>query len=473
MLSAQQLQSIDKYLKSWSPTGDLKKEAKTYTLYVNTTSPSASRAQRQKILKDLSVDLNKASTLKGVKVVYETDTSGKITLGDKDILIYAKDKAKSLKPSFLPKDVKPSIVNVWLEPADMVKNVVGYLKTIDITPEERRAITELVELTASDTRTNYSLPKFNTKLVPSEFYEILSSIKLAILLRANDKKIKTVMGIEPRKDLRQVKLKIFIPKSATTPLVDYYVSLSTKPDEENSYKISVKSKVSSAKANTVKFADMFDKSKDVDTWYKELPSAKDRVAQVGPKAIASAIMDSYARNDRKTAVRASMASVINLIKVDRKHIEGVLNAKFGVRSISTFADVLTKIDSKLLNLNNKDSLGTILTKKEYDFIWTFIKNNLMGVKDLTDNIIPLAYICDKILIESSKKQANLYNFYQMFHDEVLKRRHVAYAVSDFKAGTLSYNFYSMENWEQEYHAWIALRGQNSTKEINGVIGLDV
>jgi hypothetical protein len=54
-------------------------------------------------------------------------------------------------------------------------------------------------------------------------------------------------------------------------LIDYYINISTldKKDEESSLKISVKSKVKSPKANTVKFKDMFDKQQDVNNWYKD------------------------------------------------------------------------------------------------------------------------------------------------------------------------------------------------------------
>ena len=469
-LTAQDITTIDKFMVKNHGKENITKVAKTYTIMVNTTSPSQSRKQRQQILEQL------AKFMKGIipnlAIKYEADTSGKITLGSKEIFIYAKDKAKSTKPAFLPKDINPSIVNTWLEPAGMVSNVLAYLKTVDISAKERDIIADLLQMTAADTKTSYRLPDFPTKLVPSEFFEILSAVKLAVLLKANDAKIRTVLGIPKKMDLKNVKLKIYIPKSATTPLIDYFISISNDAKEENALKISVKSKVSSPKANTVKFDSLFDRVSDVDRWYKELPSAKERMAQVGPKVIASSIMEAYGKNDRKTGIRASMLSIINLIDQDRQHIESVLNSKFNVRTVSTLKNVLQKINDKLSTATPQTDLSTLLTdKRDLKYITDFLNNNL---KDVPIKVVPLAYLCDKILVESSRKDSGAkYNFYQMFYDEVLRRRHVAYAVSDFKNSTLTYNFYSDVNWAQEYHDWVGLRHQSSTKEVSAVIGLDV
>jgi hypothetical protein len=104
----------------------------------------------------------------------------------------------------------------------------------------------------------------------------------------------------------------------------------------------------------------------------------------------------------------------------------------------------------------------------------FIQANISDSGNASINLITFCYICDKVLVESSREtSASKYNFYQMFYDEVLKRQHVAYAVSSFKNGILSYNFYTQVNWAQEYHNWIALRNQSSTNVFNAPIGLDV
>jgi hypothetical protein len=107
-------------------------------------------------------------------------------------------------------------------------------------------------------------------------------------------------------------------------------------------------------------------------------------------------------------------------------------------------------------------------------ITDFIQGNIKTGTDYKISLIPFCYICDKILVESSRENStSKYNFYQMFYDEVLKRQHVAYAVSSFKNGILSYNFYTQVNWAQEYHNWIALRTLASTQSFNAPIGLDV
>ena len=119
----------------------------------------------------------------------------------------------------------------------------------------------------------------------------------------------------------------------------------------------------------------------------------------------------------------------------------------------------------------KDLKTTAAQQKE---ITEFIKTNIRAGTEYEFSLIPFCYICDKILVESSRESSSSkYNFYQMFYDEVLKRQHVAYAVSSFKAGVLTYSFYTQVNWAQEYHDWIALRTLASTQSFNAPIGLDV
>ena len=66
-----------------------------------------------------------------------------------------------------------------------------------------------------------------------------------------------------------------------------------------------------------------------------------------------------------------------------------------------------------------------------------------------------------------------YNYYQMFFDEVLTKKKIAYAVSSLKGKQLHYNFYSMVNFTQEYASWLELRSKNSPNQPNDVIGIDV
>jgi len=93
------------------------------------------------------------------------------------------------------------------------------------------------------------------------------------------------------------------------------------------------------------------------------------------------------------------------------------------------------------------------------------------VKNIVFNI---AYLCEKILVSASKQTSiTKHNYYQMFYDQVLTQKSIAYAVSSVIGKTLNYNFYSLVNFEQEYASWLALRSKNSPNAPSDVIGIDV
>jgi hypothetical protein len=403
--------------------------------------------------------------------------SGEVSINRGEYYIKAKDAVKAGKPAFKPSDIVPSIVNTWLEPSTMVANVKKYVQNADLSTVERDSIIQLLEITAKGTSTQYPLPKFPRDLVPSEFFEVLSAVKLSILLKGNDAKTKKILGIPARTDMSQVKAKIFIPKQSNFPLVDYFISISPtgKESETSALKISVKSKVSSAKTNTVKFKDMYYKVSDVTKWYNDLTATVKR-QQKGQKIIGESVMQAYVLGQGRVGPRAPVLSLIKLIEGDRTKIEPILQ-KFHVRDVNKFKALLLYVNEAMTRTRMPDPVfGTDIktTAPQRKEITDFIQANIKAGTDYKISLIPFCYICDKILVESSRESStSKYNFYQMFYDEVLKRQHVAYAVSSFKNGILSYNFYTQVNWAQEYHNWIALRTLASTQSFNAPIGLDV
>ena len=471
-LSAQQIKTLQNTL-----TKGFKTQAtvvfdnkKTFTLQV----PSADQQLRKTLLKTVQQTLAAAP----FNATYNPPAgkSGEVSINRGEFYVKAKEASKAGKPAFKPSDIVPSIVNTWLEPEKMVANVKTYIQNVDLGTDERNSIIQLLDITAKGTAVQYSLPKFPRDLVPSEFFEVLSAIKLSILLRGNDAKIKKVLGIPPRTDMSQVKAKIYIPKQSNFPLVDYFISISPtgKEAESTAMKISVKSKVSSAKTNTVKFKDMYDKVSDVTKWYNELTAAEKR-NQKGQKIIGESVLQAYNIGQGRIGPRAPVLSLIKLIEGDRTKIEPVLQ-KFKIKNINQFKELLVYVNEAMTVTRQPnpvfgtDVKSTALQKKQLTEI---IQNNITD-KSTPTSLIAFCYICDKILVESSRENSSSkYNFYQMFYDEVLKRQHVAYAVSSFKNGILSYNFYTQVNWAQEYHNWIALRNQSSTNVFNAPIGLDV
>lgn len=472
-LSAQQIKDLHGLLnnKTISSQANVVFDSKkTFTLQVK----SADQNFRKTLLKTVQSLLAAAP----YNATYNPPAgkSGEVSINRGEFYIKAKEATKANKPMFKPSDIKPSIVNTWLEPAQMIQNVAKYVQAADLSTTERDSILQVLDLTGQGVTTQYSIPNFPRDLVPSEFFEVLSAIKLSVLLKNNDSKTKTILGIPAQTNMSQVKTKIYIPKQSNFPLVDYFVSISPsgKESEASAIKISVKSKVSSAKANTVKFKDMYDKVADVTKWYDDLTAAQKR-DQKGQKIIGESVVQSYVTGQGRVGPRAPVLSLINLINGDRNRISEVLNKKFQVKDVVKFKTLLEFVNNAMSATRTPNpQFGTDIrtTFEQQQAIIEFINNNLS--KDSPPTLIAFCYICDKVLVESSRQSSSSkYNFYQMFYDEVLKRQHVAYAVSSFKNGVLSYNFYTQINWAQEYHNWIALRNQSSTNVFNAPIGLDV
>jgi hypothetical protein len=472
-LSAQQIKTLKDTLTSGFKTQAkvVFDNKKTFTMQM----ASADQQLRKTLLKSIQQTLAAAP----YNATYNPPAgkSGEVSINRGEFYVKAKEAAKAGKPAFKPSDIVPSIVNTWLEPADMVANVKQYINSVDLSSDERSSILHLLDITATGIRTQYPLPKFPRDLVPSEFFEILSALKLSILLKNNDAPTKKILGIPTRTNMSQIKTKIYIPKQSNFPLVDYFISISPsgKENESSAIKISVKSKVSSAKTNTVKFKDMYDSTAEVTRWYNDLPAAQ-RTQQKGQKIIGESVVQSYSIGQGRIGPRAPVLSLINLIQGDRAKIEPVLVQKFKVRNLAKFKALLEFVNDAMTTTRQPNPVfGTDLevTTDQKKQLTEFIQNNITD-KNTPISLIAFCYVCDKILVESSRETStSKYNFYQMFYDEVLKRQHVAYAVSSFKNGILNYNFYTQVNWAQEYHSWIALRNQSSTNVFNAPIGLDV
>ena len=405
----------------------------------------------------------------------DRNRTGAVRMGN--VQIEAKDSIQQSSPALKPSDIVPAITNVWIDAATMVKNVSSYIMGLDLTDADKKDIIELVKLTAQNTKNQINIGKIDVKLVSAEFFEILTSLKLAVLLKANDANIIKILGLP--KDLvpGSSKIKIKIPKEANYPLVDYFIYIGDgQADDSASMKISVKSKVTSAQTNTVKFPSMF-KGTSVDSWYKDLP-AKIKPTQKGQKAIATGIMQSY--NLPNYVTKGPILALQNLIKSDRTRIEPFLSQNFGIKNISEFTQVLDfALNASTITTTRNFEFGSDIKTpaKQLKIINNFISQALEG-SSLQAAARPTWYAftwaCERVLINSSKpKSSTKYNFYQMFYDEVLKRQHVAYAVSTYDKGILKYDFYSAVNWKSEYKRYLALRTKNTANAMAEAVGLDV
>lgn len=405
--------------------------------------------------------------------------TGAVKMSPLEITVKPSVKASPItagKAKFKPSDIKPSIVNDWLDADDIVENVKKYIKSVDLESSVEKEILHLLDETAKDTRMSipFEVPK---DLVPPEFFEVLTSVKVAVLLKKNDTEIRKILGIPKDMDLRQSKVKIYIPQKANFPLIDYYISITAteKKSENPSIRISVKSKVKSPKANTVKFKDVFENQKEINDWYNSLnPQLKEK--QKGPKIVAESALDVYNLYAGKAVFGIPIMSVLNLLRDDRVNITKVIVDTIGnAITIKEFENLLIVVEKNITKIGNNTEMSTLdadaalATSK-------VIQSSMskVGGTPVKNTIYNLAYLCEKILVSASKKTSiTKHNYYQMFYDQVLTQKAIAYAVSSIVGKTLKYNFYSLVNFEQEYASWLALRSKNSPNAVKAVIGIDV
>lgn len=482
-LTAQQISSLKKNLMDSYGKDSVSSDSsgKKITIQVEIPKGKEDRPYRIDILKELD------KGLKSLGSKYTQPGQGKtgaIKISGLSIEVKKKvDKSSNTntvnKALFKPKQVKPRIVNDWLSPEEVVKNVEKYIKTLDLESSLEKNILNLLQLTLKSS-TN-SIPfNVNKDLIPPEFFEILTSVKLGVLLRANDTKTRMILGIPPKMDLSKSKIKIYLPESANFPLIDYYVSISTmdKKDENDSLKISVKSKVAGSLVNTVKFDSIFDKTKDVEDWYKTLsPQLKQK--EKGTKIISESALMGYTYSGKNMAA-VPLISVNNLFKGDTNKISSTIQKYFKNINIIVLKKVLNVIVSNLSSAKYKtpltDFIGVSgLTKSDLISVYSMITDNIImrGGKIPDNTVWNLAHLCEKILEVSTERNTQTsYNFYQIFFDEVLKKKSIAYAVAKRDGKQLVYNFYSKVNYQKEYNDWIKLRTKNSANQPNDVIGLE-
>ena len=391
-------------------------------------------------------------------------------------------KSSSAQAKFKPSDIVPSIVNTWLTTDQIASNVTTYVKKFGLSKDVESSILYLINETKTSGLYTVAFDASKKDLVPSEFFEVLSAIKLSILLKKNDPKIRKVLGIPKGMDLSKSKIKIYIPQLANFPLIDYYISVTASETkyEESSLKISVKSKVKSSKANTIKFKDVFDNTRDVTTWYNGLNTTL-KTKQKGPKDVAESAMEVYGSYTGKSLFGVPIKAINTLIKDEKTAIKNVTLNLFGSKfNFALFEKVIKKADLSLATLTSKTNLSTLVEQKLFDDVSKLIFENMRskGAKPVIANIGALAYLCEKILMAASKENSyTKHNYYQMFFDKVLTQKEIAYAVSSMKGNTLQYEFFSLVNFAQEYFswrsAWLSLRSKNQPTELSDVIGIDV
>lgn len=480
-LSTVQIGTVKTYLSKTYGSVTFDSAKKTITVSVD----NADRDYRKGVLKQIQKNFSKAP----YNATYNPPSGGQgktgvVNISGLKVGVKASLKAKPMATGgakFKPSDIVPSIVNEWLTSAEMIDNVKQYVKSVELEKKVEDEILDLLAKTGKDK--SISIPFDAPKdLVPAEFFEVLTAVKLSVLLEKNDTRTREILGIPEKMNLSRSKIKIYIPQQANFPLIDYYISItaSEKKDEDSALKISVKSKVKSSKANTVKFKDVFDTKKDVTDWYKGLSSKSLKDQQKGPKIVAESAMDVYTGYKGKALFGVPIVAMLNLLKDDKVNITPLVKKEFISKKCTTtvaqFESILKQIFAKIMTVTKDTDLSEVLDKNNYlnasNLIQLYMKKT--GGKGVDNSVGNIAYLCERLLVTSSKEDSSTnYNYYQMFYDEVLTKKQIAYAVSSMQGKMLKYNFYSLVNFKQEYANWLALRSKNSPNALVDVIGIDV
>jgi hypothetical protein len=375
-------------------------------------------------------------------------------------------EGESRQTPFAPSQVQlggKKIVNTWLTIDEMINIVSRYVATLKIPDADKKAIKGMVQDCAG---TGYGIRYTgNKKLVPAEFFEVLSSIKLGSLVKSKDSKICSILGIPSRINVSTVH--IFIPEASNYPLTDYEISIngahtqSKEKSKRSTLKISVKSKVSSPKTNTVKFTDVFDSGQDVKDWmkrYKQNQKVQGEIAHAGV---------SYPSGKKSYYPVHAMGKIVD-------DLNAGLSAPTRSALKKLSEQVYTIKNPKEIFIHTHHGITANEDKALREFVTTYVgaKTGTKKVSYTTQNIL---VACEKFLEKESRKQNNnpKLNFYQMFYDKILQEKKIAYSIAKRSGDSIFFNYYSLVNWKTEYSDWVALRGKNSADQVKDTLGLDV
>lgn len=410
------------------------------------------------------------------------------------------NKLDSLKP----KDVRPKIVDVWLTPQQLYDNVITFIDSDKFPSKNTETKKDYVDA-VSNSYNNTSL-KDNLGIAPdlsSEFFEILSSLKLGKLLLRKDPNIMKTFGFPDGENINTVQ--IYIPESANEALIDYKVAING--NTQNPLRISVKSKVRGSSVATAKFSDAFSSESEVDEWINSIKYAKVVKANQGQKIIAKNAL--RYKNLGGKAMLYPIGAFVDLsngptsasFKADfNKHIETsnmnyeefkkvavLLNSRISSISKDKYLDdVIT--DSDLLLKTKKMLADNVYrfgqgaeakTRKTKEAVGKSVQDAKKvaygGVYPFTVGNFSLT--CERLLVQTSMmRSTSKMNFYKLFYDQILKKEAVVYSFNDLDDSgdevKLSYHYRSARNFNQ-YKKWISLRTKNYGNNLQDTLGMNL
>lgn len=450
---------------------------------------------------------NPTLQIKSVYSYKELDKKGNIVQKNTNLnfnfsMKYAGSSSGSKKlQSLKPKDVKPKITDTWLSPKQFYDNVISFINSTDF-PSSNVILRKDYIDAITDSYRNNSLDD-RLGIAPdlsSEFFEILSVLKLSKLLLNNNANIKQIMGWPEGEPISSVE--IYLPEAANEALIDYKIAVNG--NKNTPLKISVKSKVRGSSTATVKFTTAFSNEAEVHKWFKSIISTA-RGNQIGQRMIASSAMEynKYSKKGTLYPIRALRklfaGSKKSQVKSDFNSTldTSSMSPEEWVKFISIIDKKITSVPKNFTPLDDIISDTALLKKAKFFIADNLFKGNSTKTKLLKQLVSEsvteaekkspnrkypfalsnVALLCERVLVKTSQQSgSSQFNFYKLFYEQVLAKESVVYSVTSEDTirgeARLKYDFISTKNFSQ-YKQWIKLRSKNYANNMQDALGMGV
>lgn len=412
-----------------------------------------------------------------------------------------KAESSSKLNSLKPKDITPLITDKWLTPQQFYNNVISFISN----PSSNNIFTSsyLRDSYLEAVSNSWNNNSFDDKLgiapdMSSEFFEVLSVLKISKLLSSNNADMKDIVGWPDKEKINKVE--IYLPEAANEALIDYKIAVNGNTNTP--LKISVKSQMRGSSTATVKFQTAFPGGEaEVHKWFKNI-AANAKSSQIGQRMIASSAMEynkysgkgtlypirglrKLLSGSKKSQVSSDFKKVLDVSSMtiqDWNKMITILDRKIsGISKNYEPIDNLIQDQSLLLKTKNfiADNLfkENTKSKKVKECITMTIEN---ATKNSPNKKYPfalnnIALLCERVLVQTSyaESQTQL-NFYKLFYEQVLLKESVVYSITKQKEINsevrLHYDFVSTRNFAQ-YKDWIKLRTKNYANNMQDALGM--
>lgn len=489
--------------------------------HIGAPASSSSRAVRNEFLQKLSKKVGGKITthaISGAGVIEISSPTGLIFIAaitpSQSTGASVTTKGGVDPTKFKPKDINGAC-GVWNTPDELYEKTLNTIKTCIKGPSRLYFIKALnglcgygdhsrkLSTNGKATEILYTIDEFKldkNQKIPSEVFEIFSSIALAKLLLDKNTNIMNLFGLK-KESYESKNIRIFIPLAANFGLVDFFISLTdttdipTIQDKKGCLRVSVKALVGSTSTNVVSFKDTFQTAvqgtRVFDT-YAANKYAKGKKETIFAKGavynttgtdftmypIASAAL--FSKNTTAMNLLVSKASKKMAAKNGNmgtllRETCNVLQAKMapGGKLSGTISTAKT-----LANFGKtKNANPFSLTEKEEKTLQDFIDASYLNAYKQDQKVATtnrkasgnytcpqLSWCLERIFSDASVKESNNMNFYKLFYQNVILKQGVGFAVtSTVKTSTsiqVKVNFYATPNFKN-FTDWVFLRSKNA------------